>query len=66
MRHDDNDNKTWFRSERFFSEGSRWYFSTREGTIEGPFDSRAEAERELMLYLRLLAEREKFGIRPGD
>lgn len=66
MRHDDNDNETWFRSERFFSEGSRWYFSTREGTIEGPFDSRAEAERELMLYLRLLAEREKFGIRPGD
>lgn len=66
MRQDDNKNKTWFRSERFFSEGSSWYFSTREGTIEGPFESRAEAEQELMMYLRNLQEREKFGIKPGS
>lgn len=66
MRQDDNDKKTWFRSQRFFTEGSNWYFTTREGTVEGPFESRDEAEQELMMYLRNLKEREKFGIKPGS
>lgn len=66
MRKDDNDKKTWFRSQRFFTEGSSWYFSTREGTIEGPYESRDEAEQELMMYLRNIKEREKFGIKPGN
>lgn len=65
-KEDSQDKKSWFRSERFFNEGNRWFFTTREGTIEGPYESRAEAEQELMMYLRNLRERENFGIKPGN
>jgi len=29
-----------FRSNRFYTRGSDWYFSTREGLDQGPFSSR--------------------------
>ncbi|MFN3714273.1 MAG: DUF6316 family protein [Alcanivoracaceae bacterium] len=64
-KRDGDDNKTFFNSDRFFNEGGKWFFTTREGSLMGPFDSRGEAEQELMLYLRALREREKFGIKPG-
>ncbi len=41
-----------FRSGRIFSIGASWYFATREGGDQGPFDSREEAEAELLLYVR--------------
>ena len=44
--------KTWFRGDRFLHINDKWFFMTRELTQEGPFVSRAEAERELMLYIR--------------
>lgn len=66
QRQDDEDKKAWFRSQRFFSEGSKWYFTTRENTIEGPFDSREDAEQELMMYLRNLRERANYGIKPDS
>lgn len=65
-READDLKKTWFRSQRFFNEGSNWYFTTRENTVEGPYDSRSEAEQELMMYLRNLRERESFGVKPGS
>lgn len=55
--------KTRFRSDRFFCEDGKWFFTTREQTIQGPFDSRADAEQELMLYLRNMRERENFGVK---
>ena len=61
-RSSDDRRGTWFRTQRFFSEGSRWYFSTREQTIEGPFVSRNDAEQELMIYLRNMRERANFGL----
>lgn len=64
-RHDDKERKTWFRSDRFFNEGNQWYFATREGTVEGPYESRAEASQELMLYLRNLEAKAGFGIKPA-
>ncbi|MFO7529115.1 MAG: DUF6316 family protein [Marinobacter sp.] len=42
----------WFRSKRFEVINGQWYFQTREGTMEGPFDSMKEAQMELLLYLR--------------
>ena len=66
MRDKDQETKTFFRSDRFFCEGGKWYFTTRENTIEGPYDSRADAEQELMLYLRQMNERAKFGIKPNS
>ena len=44
--------RSWFRSERFCNINGRWFFSTREGTQEGPFSHKREAEMELMLYVR--------------
>lgn len=41
-----------FRSNRFFSTGTSWYFSTREGTNEGPFASRLLAHDAIQEYIR--------------
>ena len=60
-RDDEDQDKARFRSDRFFCEEGKWYFSTRENTIKGPYESREDAEAELMLYLRELQNRENFG-----
>ncbi len=39
--------RAWFRSDRVFSSEGRWYFSTREGIDLGPYDSHAEADRQV-------------------
>ncbi len=44
--------KTHFRSDRVILLNGKFYFMTRENTQEGPFDTRLDAERELMLYIR--------------
>lgn len=41
-----------FRANRFFSSGTSWYFSTREGTNEGPFSSRILAHDGIQKYIR--------------
>lgn len=46
--------KNWYRSERFYHTADGWWFSSRENTEEGPFDTMDEAEMELVLYLRQL------------
>lgn len=43
--------KTWFRTDRYLRTDKGWYFLTREHTQEGPFDSKNEAEKELMYYI---------------
>ena len=43
--------KMRFRSDRMFFADNKWYFSTREGEERGPFDSKEEAEVELVRYL---------------
>ena len=40
------------RSNRFYSTGNSWYFSTREGTNEGPFASRILAHDAIQEYIR--------------
>lgn len=42
-----------FRTERLMQDGGRWYFTTREGTVEGPFESRMDAVSQLDVYIRL-------------
>ena len=46
--------QTRFRSGRFFKDGEKWYFNTREGTLEGPFEERTEAEDRLKEYVRIM------------
>lgn len=44
-----------FRSSRFFSVGSRWYFTTREGFDSGPYASRERAEIGLRRFLHVVS-----------
>lgn len=43
-RYGEHDIPITFRTNRFFSIGVNWYFSTREGIDHGPFDSKKLAE----------------------
>ena len=46
--------RNWPRASRFFVSRGEWYCVTRECGNLGPCDSRAEAEVELMMYMRHL------------
>ena len=43
-----------FRSDRFFNTNGSWFFLTREGTIEGPYLTRAEGETSLASYIEAM------------
>ena len=43
-----------FRSERFFSTGNKWYFSTREGFDSGPYANKERAEISLVRFLSVV------------
>lgn len=49
-RKGEND-KTWFRTERFFAIGTDWYATTREHSNLGPFKSKLAAEQALVRYI---------------
>ena len=59
-----------YRSDRFFKNGGRWFFETREGKVQGPFDSRSEAEQHLEAYVRVesldIYEGSDFSLQPKD
>ena len=38
---------THYRSERVSAVNGQYFFATREGTLEGPFFTRVDAEREI-------------------
>lgn len=44
-----------FRTNRFFSIATNWYFSTREGIDQGPFISKERAEHALA---KLISEKQ--------
>jgi len=54
MRKDDVKTHTRHRENRFFHSMERWYFLTREGTVEGPFEHRDDAQDMLETYLNAL------------
>ena len=45
---------TRFRTERMVTNGGRWYFYTREGSMEGPFETMLDAQERLEVYLEIL------------
>ena len=51
MRLGDTEPHPRFRESRFFHSMEQWYFLTREGFVEGPFDDRGQAEQVLQAYL---------------
>ncbi|WP_437880752.1 DUF6316 family protein [Pseudomonas sp. LRF_L74] len=40
-----------YRSDRISSVNGRYFFTTREGTLEGPFFTRDDAQREIAFYI---------------
>jgi hypothetical protein len=44
----------WFRSDRMINESGQWYFTTREGTIEGPYINELQASQALETYIRMM------------
>lgn len=43
-----------FRAQRLFSIGTDWYFSTREGIDQGPFESKEVAHAAIVKFIREL------------
>ena len=41
------------RSDRVVKDSGKWFFLTREGTVEGPFECEADALEQLEVYVRL-------------
>ena len=47
---------THYRSERDSAVNRQYFFATREGTLEGPFFTRVDAEREIAFYIRRMQQ----------
>jgi hypothetical protein len=47
---------THYRSERVCAVNGQYFFSTREGTLEGPYFNRDDAEREIAFYIRRMIQ----------
>ena len=61
-RKDDGDDvKMHFQMDRFIQQNGEWYYTTHEGEERGPFESREDAEGDLILYLQHLRKMEDFG-----
>lgn len=54
-RREDEDEKTYFRSDRTYSMNGQWYFGTREGDC-GPFASRERALAALARFVNEMVE----------
>ena len=54
--HGDPAPATHFRSERISSVNGQYFFSTREGSLEGPYFTRTDAEREIAFYIRRMIQ----------
>jgi hypothetical protein len=58
QRKDDVTPFTTYRASRFFKNGEQWYFHSREGGDQGPFDNRMEAQYALTTYTRVFKDLE--------
>ena len=55
QRKTDDEVSTLFRTKRFIQNEGMWFFFTREGTMEGPFAFKHEAEERLEVYKRVMS-----------
>ena len=47
---------THYRSERVSAVNGQYFFATHEGTLEGPYFTRVDAEREIAFYIRRMRQ----------
>lgn len=43
-----------YRNERVFEQAGKWFFKTREGVVEGPFENRAGASHRISAYIQIM------------
>jgi hypothetical protein len=60
---------TYFRCNRMIRENGKWFFLTREGTVEGPYINEQDAHSHLAAYIKLMKTKslgvgEKFSLLP--
>ena len=48
--------RSHYRSERVSAINGQYFISTREGTLEGPYFTRVDAERSIALYIRRMQQ----------
>lgn len=48
--------RSHYRSEWVSAINGQYFFSTREGTLEGPYFTRVDAERSIALYIRRMQQ----------
>ena len=54
LRKTDDKSRAYFRGDRFTQEDGKWFFYTREGTVEGPCDSMMQATLRLENYIKVV------------
>ncbi len=42
-------------SDRIFKDSGKWFFTTLEGTLQGPFQDQFEANYRLKIYINTMA-----------
>ncbi|MFI8481143.1 DUF6316 family protein [Pseudomonas sp. NPDC078700] len=47
---------THYRSDRISSVNGQYFFSTREGTLEGPYFTRVDAEHHIDRYVQRMIQ----------
>ena len=47
--------RTRFGSDRLVEHSNKWFFYTREGTIEGPFEEQWQASSQVKIYIEMIA-----------
>lgn len=60
-RKTDGDDKRFFKMDRFYQMNAEWFYMTREGEEKGPFESKADAEGDLITYIRHMDQMEIYG-----
>ncbi|GGM24942.1 DUF6316 family protein [Pseudomonas asuensis] len=64
-RTEDSTSATHFRSERISWVNGNYFFTTREGTLEGPFFTREEAEHQIARYVSRMTQAAELRKRAG-
>lgn len=60
-KEDGDKGKQFFQVDRFVQQNGEWFYMTREGEERGPFESKEEAEGDLISHVRHLKNMEGFG-----
>lgn len=58
---DDKDEKLHFQIERLIQQNGEWFYLTREGEERGPFETKEDAEGDIIMYIRHQLKMQEFG-----